>query len=780
MDKSSKGSPPIDRGAVFTANIGFRSAYRKRSNTFPTFSSDSSSFDDHFDSGYFGHDLGHDCRDNDFDWRTPSPKAFITDPSVKSSAIVSARKPQKMSSTGDSPKTPNTPSYSPPLMPLWPDTYSPINHNKSPFSPNMSSPMLTYPMVPMRPPYGLNSWNLLSPLFGNTMNTMSPLFDQSPLHMSQHFNPQNTSDRILESAKQHRNAAAFADARHTWSGTVPTSPAKTPVYSCKVFLGGVPWEMTDHDIKLTFSRFGNVNILRPGQHVRLSRTSQNKDKAGYLYLIFESDKQVKSLLSACIHDFSNGGKYYFALNQTRFRPKDVQIIPWNVNDTTFVRSPTARVDANKTVFVGALHGMLTADGLAAILEDLFGGVVYVGIDTDKYKYPIGSGRVTFSTTKSYARAVQAAFIDVKAARFQKKIQIDPFLEDSNCTHCRTEKGPIFCRDLCMTYLCRTCWDVIHATEGMTGHQPIMRNKSKDYVRELPDPLFTKALFDMMDDGLSVCLADDPAGNAKLMFSILECLPKINRCTVLFLMDHLKKVMGRADRNKMSSQAMAICFGPLFTCHSESENLHKPIEVFKFLLEIWPQRRSSTSRSVSNDSMLSNKAPIVGKHEPSMPVISSHSISSTVQTNPIITTAITSTSTASYSHLPPIAIPSTTISMLPTTAALTPGPSPTALTICESTTGVTVTTTTATSALTGRVIDRGSDMIDESVHQTIAGPPPPTVKKTVAFAQQNNRSVSNNGPPGGAGGVGTAGGTGVAVSGSGSVGQSRALPFPPNC
>ena len=33
---------------------------------------------------------------------------------------------------------------------------------------------------------------------------------------------------------------------------------------------------------------------------------------------------------------------------------------------------------------------------------------------------------------------------------------------------------------------------------------------------------------MMEDGLNVCLPDDPSGNAKLMFSILECLPKINR------------------------------------------------------------------------------------------------------------------------------------------------------------------------------------------------------------------------------------------------------------
>lgn len=33
---------------------------------------------------------------------------------------------------------------------------------------------------------------------------------------------------------------------------------------------------------------------------------------------------------------------------------------------------------------------------------------------------------------------------------------------------------------------------------------------------------------MLVDALAVCLPDDPEGNAKLMFSILECLPKGNR------------------------------------------------------------------------------------------------------------------------------------------------------------------------------------------------------------------------------------------------------------
>src|SRR5699024_8469183 len=37
---------------------------------------------------------------------------------------------------------------------------------------------------------------------------------------------------------------------------------------------------------------------------------------------------------------------------------------------------------------------------------------------------------------------------------------------------------------------------------------------------------------MMDDGLSVCLPDDPTGNAKLMFSILECLSKSGRVSAV--------------------------------------------------------------------------------------------------------------------------------------------------------------------------------------------------------------------------------------------------------
>ena len=67
----------------------------------------------------------------------------------------------------------------------------------------------------------------------------------------------------------------------------------------------------------------------------------------------------------------------------------VQVIPWVLSDSNYVKQPSQRLDPQKTVFVGALHGMLTAEGLSHIMNDLFDNVVYAGIDTDKHKYPIG-------------------------------------------------------------------------------------------------------------------------------------------------------------------------------------------------------------------------------------------------------------------------------------------------------------------------------------------------------------------------------------------------------
>ncbi|XP_071555180.1 rho GTPase-activating protein 100F isoform X4 [Temnothorax nylanderi] len=133
---------------------------------------------------------------------------------------------------------------------------------------------------------------------------------------------------------------------------------------------------------------------------------------------------------------------------------------------------------------------------------------------------------------------------------------------------------------------------------------------KDYLRELPEPLFTKCLYQMMVDALAVCLPDDPQGNAKLMFSILDCLPKVNRCTLIYLLDHLAMVVSQC--NKMSPASLAVCFGPVLMLHSEENgppmDFQQPIAVLKYLLEIWPVK--SVRKTSSVGSTLPRVTPVV--------------------------------------------------------------------------------------------------------------------------------------------------------------------------
>ena len=61
-----------------------------------------------------------------------------------------------------------------------------------------------------------------------------------------------------------------------------------------------------------------------------------------------------------------------------------------------------------------------------------------GINVIKFLYK-GSGRVTFNNTKSYMRAVAAAFIEIKTQKFNKKVQVDPYLEDALCSTCKLKQ-----------------------------------------------------------------------------------------------------------------------------------------------------------------------------------------------------------------------------------------------------------------------------------------------------------------------------------------------------
>ncbi|CAH2228127.1 jg19317, partial [Pararge aegeria aegeria] len=97
------------------------------------------------------------------------------------------------------------------------------------------------------------------------------------------------------------------------------------------------------------------------------------------------ESSVAALMEACITD---DDKLYLCVSSPTIRDKPVQIRPWRLADADFVLDASMPLDPRKTVFVGGVPRPLKAVELAMIMDRLYGGVCYAGIDTDpELKYP---------------------------------------------------------------------------------------------------------------------------------------------------------------------------------------------------------------------------------------------------------------------------------------------------------------------------------------------------------------------------------------------------------
>lgn len=293
------------------------------------------------------------------------------------------------------------------------------------------------------------------------------------------FQPQVSSQSVTPTAPsnyQYNPKSTVTRVRGclAWDGYLPPRADGTPFeYSKKVFLGGVPWDISEQQLELIFSRYGDFKVEWPNNF-----NSKRNTTKSFLYLIFESLTSITGLLADCSKEQHGGSvTYNYGLVGDNISSKPFQVIPWIVSDNTAIYRQQSRLDNKLTVFVGALHGRLYAQALGRIFEELFHDVAYVQIDTDRYKYPIGSGRVTFSSIDSYRKAVEENFLTIIAPKFSKRIQIEPYIEDEPCGKCKVISAPNFCKSrLCFDYFCDNCWGWHHSIEGLKNHVPVKRNR----------------------------------------------------------------------------------------------------------------------------------------------------------------------------------------------------------------------------------------------------------------------------------------------------------------
>jgi len=182
-----------------------------------------------------------------------------------------------------------------------------------------------------------------------------------------------------------------------------------------VFVGGLPPDIDEDEITASFRRFGPLVVDWPHK----AESKSYFPPKGYAFLLFQEESSVQALIDACLEE---DGKLYLCVSSPTIKDKPVQIRPWNLSDSDFVMDGSQPLDPRKTIFVGGVPRPLRAVELAMIMDRLYGGVCYAGIDTDpELKYPKGAGRVAFSNQQSYIAAISARFVQLQHNDIDKRV-----------------------------------------------------------------------------------------------------------------------------------------------------------------------------------------------------------------------------------------------------------------------------------------------------------------------------------------------------------------------
>ncbi|XP_067940949.1 cytoplasmic polyadenylation element-binding protein 2-like [Watersipora subatra] len=281
---------------------------------------------------------------------------------------------------------------------------------------------------------------------------------------------------------EQRAAVPAMNGSFTFPGYRPDRPER---FSRKVFVGGLPPDIDEDEITSSFRRFGPVVVDWPHK----AESKSYFPPKGYCFLLFQEEFSVQVLIDACLAD---DGKLYWCVTSPTMKDKPVQIRPWNLGDSDFVLDGSQPLDPRKTIFVGGVPRPLRALELATIIDRLYGGVCYAGIDTDpELKYPKGAGRVAFSNQQSYITAISARFVQLQHGDIDKRVEVKPYvLDDQFCDECQGARcnqkfAPFFCASVtCLQYYCEHCWATIHSRVGREYHKPLVK-EGADRPRAVP-------------------------------------------------------------------------------------------------------------------------------------------------------------------------------------------------------------------------------------------------------------------------------------------------------
>ncbi|XP_067302896.1 cytoplasmic polyadenylation element-binding protein 2 isoform X3 [Pseudorasbora parva] len=373
-----------------------------------------------------------------------------------------------------------------------PGSINQISPMKKPFSSNVIAP----PKFPRSAgSLGPKSW-IEENMFrtDNNSNTLLPLQDRSRMYDSLNMHSLESSlidimraeqdplkgrsslfpidDGLLDDGHGNQGVPGVLGSPHCYPHQ---NGERIERFSRKVFVGGLPPDIDEDEITSSFRRFGHLVVDWPHK----AESKSYFPPKGYAFLLFQEESSVQALIEACLEE---DGKLYLCVSSPTIKDKPVQIRPWNLSDSDFVMDGSQPLDPRKTIFVGGVPRPLRAVELAMIMDRLYGGVCYAGIDTDpELKYPKGAGRVAFSNQQSYIAAISARFVQLQHGDIDKRVEVKPYvLDDQLCDECQGARcggkfAPFFCANVtCLQYYCEFCWANIHSRAGREFHKPLVK------------------------------------------------------------------------------------------------------------------------------------------------------------------------------------------------------------------------------------------------------------------------------------------------------------------